>query len=219
MKKKLVIVGGRGSGEIAMSVFQEANRATGEWEIAGFLSDAVEPGGFLGEFKVLGPSAAVGDFVGNGFHIHYALHFHARHKEERVKKMLSYNIPLEAHASAVHPRAFVDPSAKVGCGTLIGALVGTSPGPTIGNFVHIYTGAFIAHDSLVDHYVTIAANAAVGARVRIREGAHIGLNATVREEVTVGRYAIVGIGAVVVDDVPDFAVAVGNPARIIKYLH
>ena len=36
--------------------------------------------------------------------------------------------------------------------------------------------------------------------------------------VTVGKYAIVGAGSIVTKDVPDYAVAVGNPARVIKYL-
>lgn len=35
---------------------------------------------------------------------------------------------------------------------------------------------------------------------------------------SVGKYAIVGAGSIVTKDVPDYAVAVGNPARVIKYL-
>lgn len=50
--------------------------------------------------------------------------------------------------------------------------------------------------------------------IRIGEGAWIGANATVMADV--GRHAIVGAGAVVVDPVPDYAVAVGNPARVIR---
>jgi acetyltransferase-like isoleucine patch superfamily enzyme len=50
--------------------------------------------------------------------------------------------------------------------------------------------------------------------IRIGEGAWIGANATVMADV--GRHAIVGAGAVVTEPVPDFAVAVGNPARVVK---
>lgn len=52
----------------------------------------------------------------------------------------------------------------------------------------------------------------------IKTGASIGANATVLCGVTIGRYALVGAGAVVTRDVPDYAVAVGNPARQTGYL-
>lgn len=52
--------------------------------------------------------------------------------------------------------------------------------------------------------------------VEIGPGSFIGIRATVLEGVTIGRQAYVGAGAVVTEDVPDFCVAVGNPARIIR---
>ncbi len=51
---------------------------------------------------------------------------------------------------------------------------------------------------------------------RILAGARIGANATLLPGVTIGRGALVGAGAVVVRDVPDGVVVVGNPAVIIK---
>ena len=50
----------------------------------------------------------------------------------------------------------------------------------------------------------------------IREGAKIGANATVLPGVTVGKGALVGAGSVVVRDVPDGTVVVGNPAKQIN---
>ncbi|MEN2992485.1 MAG: Gfo/Idh/MocA family oxidoreductase [Bacteroidia bacterium] len=49
---------------------------------------------------------------------------------------------------------------------------------------------------------------------RVRQGATIGANATIMCGVTIGRFAMVGAGAVVVHDVPDFALVLGNPARL-----
>lgn len=53
------------------------------------------------------------------------------------------------------------------------------------------------------------------APVRICAGADIGVNAIILPGVTVGREAIVGAGAVLTKDVPDFATVAGVPARII----
>jgi UDP-2-acetamido-3-amino-2,3-dideoxy-glucuronate N-acetyltransferase len=50
---------------------------------------------------------------------------------------------------------------------------------------------------------------------RIRRGASIGSNATVIAGVTVGLRALVGAGAVVTKDVPDYAIVAGVPARVI----
>lgn len=51
-----------------------------------------------------------------------------------------------------------------------------------------------------------------------KEGAAIGGGAILLPGVTVGRWAMVGSGAVVTKDVPDFALVVGNPARIVGYV-
>lgn len=47
----------------------------------------------------------------------------------------------------------------------------------------------------------------------VKEGASIGANATIVCGHTIGRYALVGAGAVVTHDVPDYALVTGNPAR------
>lgn len=48
----------------------------------------------------------------------------------------------------------------------------------------------------------------------VRRGASIGANATIVCGVTLGSYCFVGAGAVVTADIPDYALAFGNPARI-----
>jgi acetyltransferase-like isoleucine patch superfamily enzyme len=49
--------------------------------------------------------------------------------------------------------------------------------------------------------------------ILIREGGARGANSTILPGVTVGRFALVGAGSVVTRDVPDFGLALGNPAR------
>ena len=89
MRKRLVVVGGRGSGEIAMSMFEAANEATDEYELAGFLPDIGDPGERLGKHLIVGGTEEVGDYVQRGYHIHYALHLNAKAKHARVEKFRS----------------------------------------------------------------------------------------------------------------------------------
>lgn len=216
MKKRLLVIGGQGSGEIAMSVFEAANEVSKEWIIEGYLNDIRMPGEKLGKHKVVGGSEQIMDFVNKGYHIHYTLHFNAKNKYERVTKFKKLNIPIEANASAVHPLAYLNPSTKVGFGVIFLPFSATSFGAHIGNFIHVYTNGFIGHDSIIDDFSTITAHSIVGGRVQINEGAHIGLNSSIKEDISIGKYAIIGMGAVVTKDVPDKAIVVGNPAKILS---
>lgn len=56
-------------------------------------------------------------------------------------------------------------------------------------------------------------------KVLIKKNAWIGMNVTICPGVIIGEYAVVGAGAVVTKDIPDYAVAVGAPAKVIKYLN
>lgn len=52
----------------------------------------------------------------------------------------------------------------------------------------------------------------------LKEGSSIGANATILCGTVIGRYALIGAGAVVIRDVPDFALVVGNPSRQIGWV-
>lgn len=52
--------------------------------------------------------------------------------------------------------------------------------------------------------------------VAIKDGAHIGIGAIIMPGVTIGKGAIIGAGSVVTRDVPDYCVAAGVPAKVIK---
>jgi len=52
----------------------------------------------------------------------------------------------------------------------------------------------------------------------VKKGATIGANATILCGNTIGRYAFIGAGAVVTKDVPDYALVVGNPAKIVGWM-
>ena len=105
---------------------------------------------------------------------------------------------------------------------------------TIGKGVTVMNGALMmaAGGITIEDKVLIAANVKLISNnhdpyerdiltckpVLIKEGAWVGAGATILPGVTVGKYAIVGSDSVVTKDIPDYAVAVGSPAKVIKYL-
>jgi acetyltransferase EpsM len=64
-------------------------------------------------------------------------------------------------------------------------------------------------------YSYIANNACVGASVILEEGAYLGTNCSTIENISIGKWAVVGIGTVVIRSVGDYEKVVGNPARVI----
>tara|TARA_Y100000741_G_scaffold363876_1_gene353195 strand:- start:1616 stop:2197 length:582 start_codon:yes stop_codon:yes gene_type:complete len=52
----------------------------------------------------------------------------------------------------------------------------------------------------------------------VKKSASIGANATILCGITIGQYALVGAGSVIVKDIPDFALVVGNPGKLIGWV-
>ncbi len=80
-------------------------------------------------------------------------------------------------------------------------------GARIDNLVHI------AHNVDVGRNAAVIAHAMIGGSTRIGDGAWIAPSACLRDGLTIGANAVVGLGAVVVKNVPDGATVMGAPAR------
>jgi acetyltransferase-like isoleucine patch superfamily enzyme len=100
-------------------------------------------------------------------------------------------------------------------------------GARLQNRVKVHVNSVIAHFSLLEDDVFVAAGVQSGndplpvcrgcsKGPTIRRGARIGTNATLLPFIVIGEYAMVGAGCVVHKDVPARKVVVGNPARVIK---
>jgi UDP-2-acetamido-3-amino-2,3-dideoxy-glucuronate N-acetyltransferase len=118
--------------------------------------------------------------------------------------------------------------ARVGRRTIVGQNVNIDGGAVIGdnvkiqNNVSVYTGIIVEDDVFLGPscVLTNVSNPrsqvnrhALYETTRLKRGCSIGANATIVCGVTIGRYAFVGAGSVVTRDLPDYALAVGNPAR------
>ena len=57
----------------------------------------------------------------------------------------------------------------------------------------------------------------IKAPIKIGNDVWIAANVTILKGVNIGDGAIIGAGSVVTRDIPEYAVAVGNPARVVKY--
>lgn len=58
-----------------------------------------------------------------------------------------------------------------------------------------------------------------GQIVSIGDGSYIGINAVIVGNVKIGKHCVIGANSVITKDVPDYCVAVGSPAKVIKRIH
>lgn len=109
-------------------------------------------------------------------------------------------------------------------GTIIGNGSIIMPGVVITNDVIINKGVLvninstISHDSEIGSFSEIACGVVIPGRCKIGERVFIGSNATLNPDIEIGAGAVIGAGTVVIKNVPENAVVVGNPAKIIKYI-
>lgn len=109
---------------------------------------------------------------------------------------------------------YIDESVEIGDNCKIQNSVSVFKGVTIENDVFIGPNASFTND-LVPRAFN---NNWQISNTYIRQGASIGANATIICGITIGKYAMIGAGAVVTKDVPDFALIVGNPGRVIGFV-
>jgi len=117
---------------------------------------------------------------------------------------------------------FIHPSVdltmvKVGIGLYIQDGVIVQAGVSIGDNTSIHIGSLIGHETIIGNSVFIAHAVSVSGCCNIGDGTFIGTNSTILPRINIGRWVTIGAGAVVTKDVPDYAVVVGNPAKIIRY--
>jgi UDP-2-acetamido-3-amino-2,3-dideoxy-glucuronate N-acetyltransferase len=127
------------------------------------------------------------------------------------------------HFSHIIKGSKIGRSCNIGQNAMIGPDVNLGDGCKIQNNVSIYKGVTLEDDVFCGPSMVFTNVYNPRSAIRrmdeirptlVKHGATLGANSTIVCGHTIGSYAFIGAGAVVIDDVPDYALMAGNPAKI-----
>lgn len=198
----VIVIGAGGHAKVVIG----ALRASGRTDVAGIVDDDLSKKGVellgvpvLGSMRLLehgGFDAAVIAIGGNA-----------------VRRKVAERFNLK-WLTVIHPNAWVDPSVKIGEGTLVFAGAVIQPDTTIGRHVIVNTGATIDHDCMLGDFVHVAPGAHLAGGVQVGADSFLGIGSVVIPSRKIGNSVTVAAGGVVIRDLPDHSVAIGVPAKV-----
>ncbi len=129
----------------------------------------------------------------------------------------------------------IQSNVKIGRNCSLGQNINISNNVIVGNYVKIQNNVSVYEGVELEDYVfcgpsMVFTNVKVPRsefpqnesekykKTLVRKSASIGANATILCGLNIGKYALIGAGAVILEDIPDFALVVGNPGRIIGWV-
>lgn len=147
---------------------------------------------------------------------------------------------LIGNGSRIWHQVQIREGARIGRNCILGKGVYVGFGVVIGDNVKIENGCFVYHGATLEEGVFLGPGVILtndkfpravnldgslktdadweAGKIQVKRGASLGANVTVLPDVVIGTFAMVGAGAVVTKDVPDHALVVGCPAKLVGFV-
>jgi carbonic anhydrase/acetyltransferase-like protein (isoleucine patch superfamily) len=204
--RDLIILGMGPHAAEMVEIVERVNRAEPTWNLIGIIAPADRP---MPEEKqwngcpILGTPEAVGRFPD-------AL-FVPDNEWPRPT-----GVSRDRLVTLVAPSSFVSRTARLGAGCVIYPNCYIGLNAVLGDRVFMLSGSIVNHDAQLADDVVICSGVSLAGGVRVERGCYLGQACTVRQNLRIGRDSLVGMGSVVIKDVPPSSVMAGNPARKLR---
>lgn len=215
MAKDIIIIGASFFGKEVVGLLEDNNSQENEWNILGFVDEYREVGSEFFGYPILG-------------NVDWLLEYPTEISAVVAIGTLSFRESMAtrivtAKSNVIFPtiishRASIisEKTTQIGEGTVICAGVVISVDTKIGKFTLVNINVAIGHDSIIDDFATLSPGSVTLGGSSIGRGGSLGAGSVVLPKKTIGKYADLGAGAVAFKDIPDYCLALGNPARVIQ---
>jgi len=212
--KKIIIIGSGGHAKVVADIILTREKELNEdLKIIGFLDDNFKNLRYDNIFNIpiLGDLNNIDNFSKNEDYF-----FIIAIGSNEVRKKISEKYKELNYYTAIHPRSVISREVIIGSGTVVMANVVINPNSTIGKHCILNTSSVIEHDNELGDYVHISPNTTLCGGVNIEDNSWVGAGSVVRQQIHIGKNVLVGANSVVVKNIEDNCVVVGNPAKKIK---
>jgi sugar O-acyltransferase (sialic acid O-acetyltransferase NeuD family) len=207
----LGIYGAGGLGREVLDLARAINAVFEQWDKIVFIND-FKKDTYINDAEVFTFEEFKNVFTNNNAKISIALGEPLVRHSLR-KKLSENNYELQ---TLVHPTAFIGAGTQIKSGTIIQYGSFISCNVSVGINVLIQPNTSVGHDSVIGDDVVISPLVVISGTCIIGDRTYVAVSVPVKEKMSIGSDTIVGMGSVVLRDIPSSVVALGSPARVMR---
>ncbi|MCH7590166.1 acetyltransferase [PVC group bacterium] len=189
---------------------------TGQGQVVGMFDD-FEPAGLIKYHRsLLGPLKDVPLLYKNGQFdsvLNTVGYAHIEFRKNVFLQMKKHDIPV---TTFIHPDSYIDSTVTVGEGCIVLMNCTICANVRLGDNIYLGPKSYIAHDVVIGSHCYVGPVVSIAGCSEIGESTFLGITSTVIDRIKIGKHVKIGAGAVVIQDLADYVLAVGVPASIKK---
>lgn len=210
--KDIVIYGAGSVGRLVEQIIFDINQDQQKFNFLGFLDDNESKHHIeINESKVLGGSSFLEQNPKTLVAVGFSTPIQKNNLVTRLKKESHQNF-----ATLIHPNTWISNRVHIGEGSIIYPGVHLDVDINIEDFCLLNKLCSVGHDTTIGSFSTISPGVNIGGFNKINEGVEFGINSCTVQNISIGKWSVIGAGAVIIRDVAENTVVVGNPGRVIK---
>lgn len=209
--RSVILIGAGGLAREVIALLEDSL----EYKAVGLLDDnTTVHGADVGGLPVLGGIDSAGDHDDSDFLVCTGS---GRSRRLIVERLLRLGIDSSRYATVIAPDVRIPRDSEVGSGAILLAGTVLTTSVSIGHHAVLMPRVVCTHDDRIEGFGTLCAGVTLGGSVVVEEQAYLGMNSSVKQNIRVGAGAVLGMGSVLLADLPAHQVWAGNPAHPINH--